>query len=572
MSRYFTDESNGGMQGEVYSITKSDTNHAIKIRGSVMKEKREEFHRKKDELFYAKRKKKKAKDKFPGRAPINVESLEKHQYSEAINPKRFKSKHAQKLAQKRENDRKSAHETAARTEILLGDDAGFIEPDSDDEFTGRVTQTQIKKSVDVESAEKGFDLNLPQFGPYTIDYTRNGRFLVLGGRKGHVAAIDWQEKKPLCEINVQESVHDVKWLHSETMFAVAQKKWTYIYDNQGIELHCLKSLDNVLRMEFLPYHFLLATSSEYGFLSWLDISVGKVVSQFNANHGRLPILCQNPTNAVLCLGHSKGVVSMWTPNVKEPVARMWAHKQPLTSIAIDRSGTYMATSAMDRSLKIWDSRMFKCSLDYKLPMVPSQIQFSDRRVLGVSMDKEVHLYKDACTKAVEYPYLKHSVNKSINDIHFVPFEDVMGIGHSAGFSSILVPGCGEPNYDSLEVNPYQNKKQRREAEVKALLEKIPAELISINSRDLAEVNVEKLHQTLEERKAKKYLKPTKIEFEPKNKMKGRSGTVKRFHIKRTVQEEQKWKQLKEQAISKKSEQDEEPTKPEKKPKALLDRL
>merc|ERR1711923_597854 len=98
MSRYFTDESNGGMQEEVYSISKSDTNHAIKIRGSVMKEKREEFHRKKDELFYAKRKKKKAKDKFPGRAPINVESLEKHQYSEAINPKRFKSKHAQKLA------------------------------------------------------------------------------------------------------------------------------------------------------------------------------------------------------------------------------------------------------------------------------------------------------------------------------------------------------------------------------------------------------------------------------------------------------------------------------------------
>ena len=72
------------------------------------------------------------------------------------------------------------------------------------------------------------------------------------------------------------------------------------------------------------------------------------------------------------------------------------------------------------------------------------------------------------------------------------------------------------------------------------MEKIPAELISINSRDLAEVNVEKLHQTLEERKAKKYLKPSKIEFEPKNKMKGRSGTVKRFHIKRTVQEEQKW--------------------------------
>ena len=77
--------------------------------------------------------------------------------------------------------------------------------------------------------------------------------------------------------------------------------------------------------------------SEYGFLSWIDISVGKQVAQMNANHGRLSIMCQNPTNAILCLGHSKGVVTMWSPNEREPVARMWAHKQPLTSIAVGKS-------------------------------------------------------------------------------------------------------------------------------------------------------------------------------------------------------------------------------------------
>ena len=39
---------------------------------------------------------------------------------------------------------------------------------------------------------------------------------------------------------VRETVRDVTFLHNEQFFAAAQRKYVYIYDKRGLEVHCLK--------------------------------------------------------------------------------------------------------------------------------------------------------------------------------------------------------------------------------------------------------------------------------------------------------------------------------------------
>lgn len=50
-------------------------------------------------------------------------------------------------------------------------------------------------------------------------------------------------------------------------------------------------------------------------------------------------------------------------------------------------------------------------------------------------------------------------NKShVSKALFLPYEDVMGISHDQGYSSIVVPGSGEANFDAFEANPFDTKK------------------------------------------------------------------------------------------------------------------
>jgi len=51
-----------------------------------------------------------------------------------------------------------------------------------------------------QNAQSVFDLNLKDFGPYkSIDFTSNGKHVLMGSKKGHVAMLNWKNKELICE-------------------------------------------------------------------------------------------------------------------------------------------------------------------------------------------------------------------------------------------------------------------------------------------------------------------------------------------------------------------------------------
>lgn len=176
-----------------------------------------------------------------------------------INTKNIKDKKLRSNLRRLEGKYQDAAMKAKDAEILLENTSGFLETEGEMERTYKVRQDEIVSDIGVATAQKRFDLKLDALGPYICDYSRNGRELLLAGRKGHVATMDWREGKLGCELQLGETIRDVKWLHNNQFFAVAQKKYVYIYDRNGVELHNLRKHNEVTHMEFLPYHFLLAT-------------------------------------------------------------------------------------------------------------------------------------------------------------------------------------------------------------------------------------------------------------------------------------------------------------------------
>lgn len=285
----------------------------------------------------------------------------------------------------------------------------------------------------------------------------------------------------VCEFHVDERIYDLQFLHDWDVFAMAQTKYLHIYDSQGTELHCMRSTVRPRHLEFLPYHYLLVSISESGYMRYLDVSTGETVNAKHTELGQVPCMIQNPHNAIILLGSSRGQISMWSPNQPKALVTMLCHSGPILAGAVDLEGKYLVTSSTDNRVKIWDLRTYEQLYDYTMPAPVHSMALSQTNLLSMGVGATIKSYTGVFSQKISAPYMSESIaGHKLQNMAFRPFEDQLVLGYDNGIQSMVIPGAGEANIDTFELNPFETRKQRRERNVQKLLDKLKPEQIVLD--------------------------------------------------------------------------------------------
>ncbi|CAK85691.1 unnamed protein product (macronuclear) [Paramecium tetraurelia] len=389
-------------------------------------------------------------------------------------------------------------------------------------FKGVFTQKRMCKMQNLYSLNKIINLKLKQ-GPYkALCDTLNNIF----GQENLVT-------QPLL-IGDTKKCYDIISI-AQRNFAVAQKSCIYIYDPKGVEVHKIRECKQATKLEYLPYHFLLAALNQNGQLTYQDITQGKN----NIKTTPSPLcLKQNNNNAILGIGDQNGSCKGCTLLILE------LRLHPLMSMTFSRDGNHLITTGSEGTIKVWDLRTQK--LQSQVAVNATNIALSDKGILAAGRGTDVVMWKNCLIGDLKTPYLRYKASSMICDIDFIKHEDYLAMSTFDSYEQTVVPESGEAFFDTYEQPELQNKKQRLETNVRQLLEKLPPESISLQSHRIG--TIDRTSKVIIEKEQKRQLEEQasrKIKKQ-KKKMRGRNKIGKREKLKeleRDQKQQVKWQEM-----------------------------
>lgn len=140
----------------------------------------------------------------------------------------------QVVANKISSDRLAQWHELVSESLFSQEDVGCLEA----EDTTIIKQKEIRAEVDMETAGKCLDLTLPM-GPYTLDVTDDGQYLLMCGSQGHISMIDLNAYKSSFEIHLNQTVRQAVCLFNQNFWAYAGRRYVGIHDSNGVEIHNL---------------------------------------------------------------------------------------------------------------------------------------------------------------------------------------------------------------------------------------------------------------------------------------------------------------------------------------------
>ena len=171
--------------------------------------------------------------------------------------------------------------------------------------------------------------------------------------------------------------------------------------------------------------------------------------------------------------------------------KVLTHNGKLTHFDFSKDERFFVSVGTDQQMKVFDMRNYYKEIEsYYCPSNAIDLKISQTGLTALSLKNQVLFWKGLNQTRQTKPYLKHEIqkDKTINSIDFANFEDFLGISKTGGFESILVPGSGLANFDTFKDEVNYTKSQRKENEVKRLLDKLPLSSIMLHSDMIGKID------------------------------------------------------------------------------------